>query len=174
MAFDKDTGLLDVEKVYPEEEIRSHSSVLTNLRLDRVFALIDFWKYTAWSNPVLDNIKNYFSALYTCYDVVFPVLNEEENMELKDLFNGFWTTFLSLTDEDKRNLQSSYKMLIFLDNVNREIRGGLQKRNYFFKLGTPDIKGIDRSYKVLKEGGGLFGYREKQVQRMVEEQHEPS
>lgn len=158
-------------KNYTLEEIRSHSSVLTNLRLDLVFSLIDRRKLDAWDNPILDNVKKYFSALYTAYDNVWPVLSKEENEELTGLFKNYFTLFFGLKKESTRTLSTSYQMIGILDFINRFIKGSLQKRSYFFKLGTPDVKGIEASYKVIKEGGGLFGFKPTNVQGLVEEQH---
>lgn len=149
------------EKNYSMEEIRSHSSVLTNLRLDVIFSLIDRRKLDAWDNPLLDSIKKYFSAVYTAYDNTWVVFDEAENTELNSLFTQYWNLFKGLAFEQNRTISNAYEMLTALDNINRYIKGSLQKRSYFFKLGTPDIKGIDKSYHILKEGGGLFGFKSK-------------
>lgn len=140
-----------------EEEIRSHSSVLTNTRLDIIFRKIDMYKEEVWNNLCVPNLKRYFSAIYAAYDNVFPVFSPEENGEIKKGIEAFYTEFFSLLDKKKQNIDTCFKMLFILDKINRLIKAYLQKRQYFFKTGAPDIKGIERSIEVIEAGGGFFG-----------------
>ena len=145
------------------EQIASHSSALTNLRISKVLEKIDAWKEESWARPNVPNIQRYFANIYSLFDNVFMLLHEEELSEIKDNFAAFWKIFNGLADRKNENIRSCFALLFCCDEINRVLRVGLQKYEYFFRIGTREPKKIEEALRIIKVGGGIFGGRIESV-----------
>lgn len=202
---------------FSREEISSHSSLLTNRRLDIMFARLDEVRIEAWNNICVPNLKAYFSVLSGIYNNIFSVFDEEEIKSIKNYFDSYHQLFFFLFHKQKtykcpscggsrfmsvsnqlniklrrliclncgssfeairetrpNKYQICYQILLILDHVHMMITGFLQSRQFFFRLGKPQIKGIKQALKLYeKREKEVVEKYDKKLQRMVEEQHEP-
>lgn len=144
-----------------KDYVTSHSSFLTNDRIDVILRNMDNWKVLSWQTPTVINISKYFSNLYNFYDNVFMILREEAQTFIQGKFREYFRAWFLMLErqegEAKDNLMRNYKLLILLDIINYEIKADLQRGQYFFRTEERDIKRIEDGLKKLKEGGGLFG-----------------
>lgn len=148
------------EQPINQDQINSHSSVLTNRRLDITLQQINYWKTTSRSKvpPIMPDIQEYFSNLCTLFDDVYTILNPNEILEMKYYFEEYWKLFvLLMSDKSKQNIQNMYKLLNICNHIDRSLKAGLQKYEYFFRIGTRDVKKIEEGKKILQSGGGFFG-----------------
>jgi len=150
---------LEPHKLTDREEITSHSSLLTNRRLDIMFLRLDDVGVEAWSNICVPNIKAYFSVLRGIYNNVFSVFDEEENEEIKKYFGAYNKMFFSLFQEfpEVNRYKVCYEILFVLDHLQKMIIGFLQKRQFFFRMGKPNIKGIEQALALYKKRGKMKG-----------------
>lgn len=139
------------------EQIASHSSVLTNRRIDIILQKIDYWKEESWARPCVPNVERYFANLYSLFDNVFVVLNQNEIEEIVRCFAKYWELKNTLQNKENQNLKNVYGMLFICDNLNRIMKAGLQKYEYFFRIGTRDVHRIEDGLKIIHAGGGIFG-----------------
>lgn len=146
------------------EEIRSHSSYLTNIRLDIVFRKLDMCQEEAWKNPCLPNIKDYFAELNCVFSNVFVVFDVDDIKRIKQLFGRYWRLFVSMQDKGNQTARNMYAMLFVCDEINRVIKGLLQSFNYFFRKEQKAVKTIEKALEVISEGGGFFGGKAPEVQ----------
>lgn len=138
---------------FSREEISSHSSLLTNRRLDLMFMRLDDTRFDSWNNICVPNLKAYFSVLSGIYNNVYTIFDEKENKQLKKYFDTYHELFFSLFSrrtEKKRLYQICYKMLFILDHLQRLLTGYLQKRQFFFRLERGKLKGIDDALKMYE------------------------
>jgi len=147
----------EMKEMLIPDEIRSHSSFLTNKRLDIVITKLDYYKEEAWATPNIPNIGRYFACLYTLFDNVFSVLHKEHLDNLKILFTDYWNKYNTLQDEKKQSFRTVYELLFICDEINREMKWSLQRYEYFFKLGTQSVKSTETGLAIIHQGGGFFG-----------------
>jgi len=146
------------EKRIDYEEIASHSSLLTNRRLDIMFQRLDEFRIKAWCNPCIPDVRDFFSVISGIYNNVYIVFDEKENKKILSHFNDFHKIYFSVqTDEEEQSIGNVYKMLLMLDRIQRLIVGYFQKRRYFFRIEQKDVKGVERAIEVMEQGGGFFG-----------------
>jgi hypothetical protein len=146
------------EKIPLGETIASHSSFLTNRRIDDILKEIDRTKLNCWRNPCLPNLEEYFSAIYCLFDEVFSVLSKKEIEKLKAYFSRYWETYTQIkTDRTKQNIKTLYFLLFICDKINQSLRAGLQKYGYFFVKYAREPKRIEEALAVIEAGGGIFG-----------------
>ena len=150
--------------VWPLKDIKSHSSLLTNRRLDTLFERSNEAGIMAWNNICGENIQLYFSILNEIYNNVFPVFEPYENEKIVEAFKKFNTMFWN--KETRMTLKNCVKMLLILDSIKRMIIGFLQKREYFFRLETKEPRGIEMALEITKRGMGVF---EGGIRRVVKE-----
>ncbi len=157
-----------------EEEIYSHSSMLTNRRLDLLFQESDVWNYNAFCDPTIENLKRYFSVVRTIYDRVYTLFDEDQNEKLIQIRNAFITEYLKFNPENLEPEQVTEKALLMFfitEYFDQLIHAFLQKKKYFFRVGEKDIKGLEKSIAVMEQGGGIFG--RKGLRGLVKGEHQP-
>lgn len=152
-----------------QEQISSHSSLLTNKRIDLILQKIDIYKEASWSNPCIPNIEKYFANLYTLFDNIFVLLNKEEIEKIKYHFNFYWFVKNSLQDRNNQNMKNVFTLLFICDTVNRIMKAALQRYEYFFRFQMKSVARIEDGLKIIEEGGGLFGG----VQRISADKDKP-
>ena len=145
-------------KVPTGEIIVSHSSFLTNRRIDEILREMDQAKLRSWRNPCIPNIEEYFSALYCLFDEVFSIFSQKELEKLKTYFSQYWDTYISIkTDRSKASIKNLFALLFICDKISQTLRAGLQKYGYFFVKVGREPKRIEEALAVIERGGGIFG-----------------
>lgn len=155
-----------------EEEIYSHSSMLTNRRMDFMFQEADVWNYNAFCDPTVDNLKHYFSIVRTIYDRVYTLFDEQQNNKLIEIRNAFLNIYLTFDPEKmtpEQQTEAVFTMFFITEYFDQLIHAYLQKKKYFFRVGEKDIKGLEKSIEVMEKGGGIFG--KKGLQGLVKGEH---
>ena len=145
----------DVDFKHSEtEEIISHSSMLTNKRLDILFFKLDEIRFEAWTNICVPTVKEYFSLLSGIYNNVFPIFSLEENTKVKEYFDKFHEKFslVFIKDVEINRYQLLYACLMILDHIQRLLIGFLQARQFFFRFGRSQIKGIKQALDLYEKG----------------------
>jgi hypothetical protein len=142
---------------YRAEEIKSHSSLLTNERIDLILKQVDFWQMESWKKVCVPNVQAYFSSLVTLFTNVFVVFDPEDIESIVKDFNNFWNLYIKLQEEKEQNLKNVFTLLFICDAINRKIKAILQSFGYFFRKEEKTVKTIERALKVIEEGGGFFG-----------------
>ena len=146
------------DKNASHKEIYSHSSMLTNARLDDVFKGLMSAKTKAWINPSnLEGINVYFSMLYTLFDEIYPILEPNHNKEIMKSFEDYFRKYFEMIKNKQTSLKACYILLNYLNKIDRIIKGDLQKKQYFFKIGEKEVKGVEESIRIVSSGGGFFG-----------------
>lgn len=151
------------ETVPTQNEIRSHSSILTNKRLDILFSWADYYSIMAFDMPGLKTIKSFFSVMETILDNVFMVLDEDglkEAINMRDIFYREYTKLIEL-EEERLNAADIFRLFFLVKRMNQVIRGNLQKKQYFMKVGKVDTKSMDHAIESIQLGSGIFGQPEK-------------
>lgn len=144
-----------------KDEIASHSSVLTNDRIDNILRAVDNWKINSWIIPSEENVRHYFANVFCLFDNVFMILTADARLIVDNGLRDYLTLWFKLVrneieGEDQKKL-TLWHLLTLLDAINWEIRGDLQKYQYFFRTEVKDIKKVEEALIKLKEGGGIFG-----------------
>jgi hypothetical protein len=141
-----------------KDEITSHSSALTNLRIHELFISIDHIKIQSWFEITEKNIRDYYSKISNLYDNVFMIMDsatqDDINFELSSYLKQW---FESINNGKVSDININITQLIRLDKVNWIIRANLQKKSYFFREGEHNIKKIEDGLSKLVKGGGIFG-----------------
>lgn len=154
-------------------EVRSHSSILTNERINLLLLKVDQNNEICWRQPTLKNVENYMASLITLFNNVFVVFQDERELNnIVKLWEDFYSKFLKLrikvTVEEDVSLSDIFALIILLDRINRRIKTALQRMQYFFRVEEMNIKGLDRALEIIESGGGIFGGSGR-VQRISEE-----
>lgn len=151
-------------------EIRSHSSILTNKRLDELFSAANNLSIQAFSATTIPNVHWYFSTINQIITETYTLVDVESFSEIVELIKKYWEVyfyFMSATKNSRIDTRKVFDMLFFVNKIDQLIRGALQKKQYFYKVGERDIKDIDRAIEIVRSGGGIFG-ENKRVQDMDE------
>lgn len=150
--------LWEKEEVELGETIASHSSFLTNRRIDIVLREVDAWEIQAWSRPKIQHVESYFAALKCLFHEVFTALNESELKLLKNKFEEYWENYVeTLKNQAKHTPKQLYGLLFICDSINRIIRAALQRHGYFFVKIRREPRCIEDVLKIVEGGGGIFG-----------------
>ena len=141
------------------DDIKSHSSILTNDRLSYLFGTLDGACMTALIEPGLMNIHKYFSCIRTIYLDVFVIMDAKTNDKLLELQKKYLESWRQLlTPAEKRTKAVDLiEMLYFCDLINMIIKMELQMGRYFFRTEARDAKDIQEGLQKMVEGGGIFG-----------------
>lgn len=139
------------------DEIRSHSSMLTNERIDLLIRRIDVGIENAWMNPCIPSVTDYHASIRNFFINVAAILDDEQATTIMNLFHEFYKNYFTLQTMKKPTYEQVYTVMFILDRINFLLRFHLQQMSYFFKLGHKPVKGIEAAIKVVQEGGGIFG-----------------
>lgn len=125
----------------PNKKIESHSSYNTNKLVNMWKAEIDALGLQASNSMHLSNIIGFFNAVEQWYIGVKDVLGNKDDLE------KLRQSFLKLLDLIEENPQyqtrRSLKMLLRITKqFYSDIITGLQKHQYFFRFGVPNVKGL--------------------------------
>jgi len=140
------------EEFPSQEEISSHSSLLTNRRLDVMFARLDEVRVEAWSNTCIPTIRSYFAVVSGIYNNVYPIFELDAHQKIINYFNLYHQLFFKLygDPEEVNKLNVCYQILLLLDHIQRMIIGSLQQKQFFFRLNKPQIKGIKQALALYE------------------------
>jgi hypothetical protein len=130
------------------EEVTSHSSLLTNRRLDLMFMKLDEIRIDAYSNKCVPNIESFHAVLTGIYNNVFPLFEDKENEMIKqhlDLYEQYYQLFFA---EDPNVFAICLVLLKILDYLQKLVIGFMQKRKFFFRTEVKGIKGIDEALRM--------------------------
>ena len=132
--------------------VESHSSAITNIRIGAIKDLV--WKLgiEASSNHINPkNVLSYHAALEQLW-IELPGLIEEKDydkiegyMKQLNIYASRIRIIGKISPEDTENFMQLCKGLQSMLNLS------LQKKAYFFRVGTPYIKGIDAALAIFKE-----------------------
>ena len=159
------------EKELIEKEISSHSSKLNNQRLNLILLEMDRANQACYRNPCLPNLEEYFSAVYTFFNNVWTVFEPEENEKIVRIFKEFFPIYFRVKLSEKASLNIIYYLIFLIDRANRLMKGFLQKKQFFFKIGVRKVSGIEESISIVEKGGAFFGGI-KGVRRISENSNE--
>lgn len=141
-------------------EIRSHSSILTNKRVHDLFSWADYANIAAFRNTNIPSIHEYFVIINTLIDNTFMLIDKDglsEVIKLRDKYWDHYHYFMGLKKGDKYQGKRLMDMLFATERMDQLIRAGLQKKQYFYKVGERDIRDIDTAIEIVRKGGGIFG-----------------
>lgn len=131
---------------------------LTVERINKILIDMDINKYKAWTTFDINDVKRYFASVMTFLDEVYVTMTEEELKEIQKNIKTYWDNFTKiLTDGQPITLNKIITMLTACDKIQQLARFFLQKKEYFFKMSEKEIKRIEDTLKVMKEGGSIFG-----------------
>lgn len=132
------------------EEVTSHSSMLTNRRLDLMFIKLDETRIDAFNNKCVPNIESFHAVLTGIYNNIFPLFEERENKVIKDHLDLYDQYYQLLFAEEPNIYMICLVLLQILDYLQKLIIGYMQKRKFFFRLEQKSIKGIDEALKMYQ------------------------
>ncbi|MHA1874035.1 MAG: hypothetical protein ACTSVB_07965 [Candidatus Heimdallarchaeaceae archaeon] len=133
-----------------DEEISSHSSLLFNKRLDINMEICDQVSRVSKSNPTDPSLTHeWFSAVDTIYNNIFPILTKAENNKLKKLIKEYWTTYMMIRIKKNQNQKNFWKLHMIVNELYAKIIAYLQKRQFFMRIETVERKGIATALKKL-------------------------
>lgn len=139
------------------DEIRSHSSMLTNERIDLVIKRLDLSIEQAWQNPCIPSITDYHAVIRNFFINVQAIIDDKDVKEISNILTEFYKVYYRSLLNEKITLTEVYQMLHYLDRVNALLRFNLQRLSYFFKMGKKPVKGVKDAISVIRKGGGIFG-----------------
>jgi len=152
--YDDPQGMEESE--FTKEEISSHSSFLTNKRIDNMFAVCDVAGLTARRNPCIPTIRDYFSALMGIYNMVFCLFTEEENLELSNIMDIVSRDIISFKKSSTAN--DVFMCSLRMDRMYRQLVLYMQKRFFFFRTSTHAAKGLDAILASINRMGKQDNY----------------
>ena len=133
-----------------DEEITSHSSLLTNQRLSLVFGMCDNACMTAYSNTNIPNIHNYFASVKTIYNTVFSAFNIITCKKIEKYMDEYYELYFSFVKKENATLKNCYKLLFIVDKMHKKIVETLQEMHYFFRKEVFEKRGMGSALEGLK------------------------
>lgn len=154
-------------------EIISHSSIKTNERLNDLFKRIEFFCELCWNEPKKENLLAYFSCLKSVYNEVYPVIKDNQFVEIVDIFPRLYITIRSIVDiseikeadwsysEQSQKLIKSRELISIclnnLDFIHQVLIASLQDLKYFFRIEAKPIKGAKARLEIIRKKGNMTG-----------------
>lgn len=133
-----------------DEEISSHSSLLFNKRLDINLEICDQASRISKSNPTDPSYTHdWFSCVDTIYNNIFPILDTDENKELKKLIKEYWKTYMLIKVKKNQNQKNFWKLHMTVNELYAKIISYLQKRQFFMRIETVERRGMSTALKKL-------------------------
>ena len=125
------------------EEISSHSSLLTNRRLDIMFARLDEVRVEAWTNTCIPTIKEFYAVLSGIHNNIFPLIKVEDNAKIIKGFNQFNDLHKRLFADDGSDKHLILNMILqIFDQIQRMMINSLQELQFFFRLQRKQMRGM--------------------------------
>lgn len=138
-----------------KQEIDSHSSALTNQRINELFKIANMAEIEVNSSlaPTIQQAVGYHSILVSIYNETSSVYDADE--ELYNSINDCVKNGITVANYLKQNHNAKQGDVIWLVNnctyFRQLIHRGLQKQNYFFRIGRPEPKGIKAALEIFKQ-----------------------
>jgi len=136
------------------KEIESHSSGLTNIRIDKLIEIASERGLNILSvKPSAESSMQFFAAIMMWYVGTHPVYAEKVNEPIKKEIDnaikegnrislGFRITERCSNEEIEQLNQLSLRLAYLMTQ-------GLQNLRYFFRLGTTEPRGIDAALEIF-------------------------
>ena len=151
-----------------DEDIKSHSSLLTNKTVNELIKEMLYQNYTAYSNPSIDNLIRLFGIVRSVYLITFPLFSDQENEsitkarnETSEKINKLSSILLKSSDDDDEDMTIDesllYDTLFSIERMAARIIASLQiGKHYFFRVGEKDIRSIGKSLEIFENKGGVL------------------
>ena len=152
----------------PSKKIESHSSFLTNKSVNMFKMQIDILGLSASNSMRFQDINSFFNAVEQWYIGLKDILEEEyfKQIESKRVLY-FRLRELVETDTRFQNKKTLYLMLATTKQFYSLIISGLQKSEFFFRIGSRNVKGLSRMEFF---GDTIFGAnKDANNERQIEE-----
>jgi len=144
------------------EEISSHSSLLTNRRLDIMFARLDEVRVEAWTNTCIPTIKEFYAVLSGIHNNIFPLIKVEDNEKIIIGFNQFDTLYRRIFTDDGTDKHLILDMILqILDQLQRIMINSLQELQFFFRLQRKQMRGMKEVLEMYAHKRRLKEEKEK-------------
>jgi hypothetical protein len=132
--------------------IESHSSQITNVRIGAIKDIV--WKMgvDASSNQ-LDpkNVLSYYSALEQFWLEIPGLIEDSDYAIIENHMKRLNRYSAIIRVKGKIELRDTENFLQLCKGLQGMLNSSLQKKGYFFRLGKPNIKGIDAALAIFKE-----------------------
>lgn len=125
------------------QTIESHSSYLTNKRLQMLMYMIDTLGPAASNSLLPHDIMAYYNAIEQVYINTTELLEEDDFNKCEGLRTRY-NKILAIMDEypQTQNTRTSRLLLSTTKEFNHTLISGLQRREYFFRMATKQPKGL--------------------------------
>lgn len=150
------------------QTIESHSSYLNNKRITVLLFGIDQLALQASSSMHIKSIQAYYNAVEQLYLNVASILSDVEDIE--DTRNKYRLLLQAVeSDERFRTAKVLRLMLQLTRQFNFKMTTGLQDREFFFRMGSRQAKGL-KNIKFFDQS--IFGSRGKKDEEEKESTNE--
>lgn len=160
------------DKRFGREEIESHSSALTNKRIDGLLTLVDSAAISAQVAvpPTRYHAIDYHSTLMALYLETSSAYSQQKVPGIKDTIEAcikkgqFYAFQFKYADQNKLpqfNIELSIQNSMKLQHA---MHTALQNLKYFFRFGQHDPKGLKETLKLFEQGGQNV---EKQISEQI-------
>ena len=150
-----------------DEDIRSHSSLLTNKTVNELFREMLLQNFSTYSDPSYDNILRFFGIVRSIYLITFPLFSDSENEAISNARNDATkkiheiSVFINENSDDDEevviNQETLYNTLFSIEKMAARIIASLQiGRHYFFRVGEKDIRSMEKSLEIFENKGGVL------------------
>lgn len=135
-----------VNAYVPKQEIESHNSNLTNLRVHHIEVQIDRIRVLAGRSPTIENLSEYFFLLKSWHSYLNTVISDKTTEDLKNRIQGFddalkYNVYNKECLDIKKKHPKGYipeiqrQMLEACEKMADEIRKQYQTLRYYFRTG---------------------------------------
>lgn len=130
----------------PRNTIESHSSYLTNRSITAWFQLIDYLGFAAANSLRFRDINSYYNALEQIYlGRIVKILPDDTVEEIEKIRVSYNKLLSFLEQNPKARSMGALKLLLeFAKKFNFCVAGGLQDREFFFRMGSKQQKGLGK------------------------------
>lgn len=128
----------------PQDVVDSHSSALTNYRLNEWFVTVDALSFRASNNPHLNNIQAYYNALEVLYRTTRRITSKREREEAdkqKKIYDQI-TEYIQ-NDPRCRTTKATLELLKAAKAMHKHMIDGLHDMKYFVRTSKRSSKGLD-------------------------------
>lgn len=139
--------------------IDSHSSGLTNKEMHLLFLHLDSTAIQTAASPDLQTVEHFYQSLDHVYGIIESIMPDANILKIRKIKEQY-EQILNLIDTDKsiRTKRTLRYMHTLCKEFHREIRSGLQKYGYHFRIGkreTKSLTAIDEMTRMMvKEENG--------------------
>lgn len=139
-----------------------------------LFEAADETNARALTNTSIPTARHFFAVVNTIYDNVFTILRQEENTKIIELRNAWYDIFFSIGEKDKELFKKVFRLYVVAERMYQLVIAYLQAKQYFFRIGSREDKGIEAAIKVIEQGGGIFGKKLGGLPILDGKEHETS